>query len=85
MACPPLASRSRSFSRRLFLLDLQKLLPALTAADIERGGAGVRAQAVAPDGTLLDDFRIVILQGYFYIVLFARICGMAGMVEVHIR
>ena len=58
----------RSFSRRLFLLDLQKLLPALTAADIERGGAGVRAQAVAPDGTLLDDFRIVTAPGMVHVL-----------------
>jgi L-2-hydroxyglutarate oxidase LhgO len=27
--------------------------------DVTRGGAGVRAQAVSPDGSLVDDFRIV--------------------------
>jgi len=29
------------------------------AGDLQRGGAGVRAQAVLPDGSLADDFRIV--------------------------
>jgi L-2-hydroxyglutarate oxidase LhgO len=27
------------------------------ASDLERGGAGVRAQAVARDGSLVDDFQ----------------------------
>jgi L-2-hydroxyglutarate oxidase len=34
-------------------------VPAVRAEDVERGGAGVRAQAVSPDGSLVDDFRIV--------------------------
>jgi L-2-hydroxyglutarate oxidase len=63
-----LAEMRRSFSRRLFLLDLQRLLPALTAPDIRRGGAGVRAQAVAPDGALLDDFHIVTAPGMVHVL-----------------
>ena len=38
---------------------LQRLLPALTEDDVVPGGAGLRAQAVSPDGSLVDDFRIV--------------------------
>jgi len=34
------------------------MLPELRVADVRRSGAGVRAQAVDPDGTLVDDFRI---------------------------
>lgn len=49
----------RSFSKRLFLADLQRLMPDLQAGDIARGGAGVRAQAVNAEGQLLDDFHIV--------------------------
>jgi L-2-hydroxyglutarate oxidase len=49
----------RSFSKRAFLKALQRLLPELTLADLEPGGAGVRAQAVEPSGSLVDDFRIV--------------------------
>lgn len=49
----------RSFSKRAFVRALQKLVPELNAADIHPAGAGVRAQALAPDGRLVDDFRIV--------------------------
>ncbi len=49
----------RSFSKRLFLRDLQRLVPALTAQDILPAGSGIRAQAVLPDGKLLDDFSIL--------------------------
>jgi len=50
---------ARSLSTRGFVEALQKLIPDLTTADVTKGGAGVRAQAVTPDGLLLDDFRIV--------------------------
>jgi len=46
----------RSLSRSRFLESLQQLLPALKDEDIERGGSGVRAQAVSADGRLVDDF-----------------------------
>ena len=36
----------------------QRYVPEIGAADVVRGGAGVRAQAVERDGSLLDDFRI---------------------------
>ena len=48
----------RSLSRKRFLESLQQLLPGLTDGDIEPGGSGVRAQAVARDGRLIDDFHI---------------------------
>jgi L-2-hydroxyglutarate oxidase len=48
----------RSFSKRAFLAALQRLLPELTKADLLPGGSGVRAQALQPDGSLVDDFRI---------------------------
>ncbi|MBI3961570.1 MAG: L-2-hydroxyglutarate oxidase [Deinococcus sp.] len=48
----------RSFSRRVFVQTLQRLVPAVQPADVVPGGAGVRAQAVAPDGRLVDDFHI---------------------------
>lgn len=49
----------RSLSKDAFVRALQRLVPALRPEDVERGGAGVRAQAVSPDGSLVDDFRIV--------------------------
>ncbi|MGI5213043.1 L-2-hydroxyglutarate oxidase [Plantactinospora sp. CA-290183] len=50
---------TRSLSRRRFAASLARLVPALTEADIVPAGSGVRAQAVRPDGTLVDDFLIV--------------------------
>jgi L-2-hydroxyglutarate oxidase len=49
----------RSFSRRAFVQALRKLIPELELADVQPAGAGVRAQALAPDGRLVDDFHIV--------------------------
>ena len=49
----------RSWSKPAFVRALQKLMPELTAADIVPAGAGVRAQALTPAGTLVDDFHIV--------------------------
>jgi L-2-hydroxyglutarate oxidase len=49
----------RSLSRGAFVRALQRLVPAVSGADLRPGGAGVRAQAVSPDGSLVDDFRIV--------------------------
>src|SRR5262249_29507903 len=49
----------RSLSRVVFVRALQRLVPDLRPEDVGRGGAGVRAQAVTRDGSLVDDFRIV--------------------------
>jgi L-2-hydroxyglutarate oxidase len=49
----------RSLSRRLFWKSLRRLVPELRFTDLERAGAGVRAQAVEPGGRLVDDFHIV--------------------------
>jgi len=53
-----LSEMYRSLSRRAFWQSLQKLIPGLSFHDIVPAGAGVRAQAVAPDGKLVDDFFI---------------------------
>ena len=49
----------RSFSKAAFVKALQRLVPELQMDDLVRGGAGVRAQAIAPDGSLLDDFSLI--------------------------
>ncbi|MDH6129000.1 L-2-hydroxyglutarate oxidase [Kitasatospora sp. GP82] len=46
----------RSLSKRAFTAAVQRLLPAVAAEDLVPAAAGVRAQAVARDGALLDDF-----------------------------
>jgi L-2-hydroxyglutarate oxidase LhgO len=48
----------RSVSKRAFLHALQRLVPELEERALEPGGTGVRAQAVTPEGALVDDFRI---------------------------
>jgi (S)-2-hydroxyglutarate dehydrogenase len=48
----------RSLSTAAFVASLRRLVPAVTAADVRRGGAGVRAQAIGRDGALIDDFVI---------------------------
>jgi (S)-2-hydroxyglutarate dehydrogenase len=48
----------RSFSKKLFCESLQRLVPEVQEADLEPGGAGVRAQAMLPDGTLVQDFHL---------------------------
>jgi L-2-hydroxyglutarate oxidase len=48
----------RSFSKGAFVKALQRLIPEIQAADLEPGGAGVRAQALESNGLLADDFRI---------------------------
>jgi L-2-hydroxyglutarate oxidase len=49
----------RSFSKRLFCASLQKLVPEVQVSDLEPGGAGVRAQAMLNDGTLVQDFHVM--------------------------
>jgi (S)-2-hydroxyglutarate dehydrogenase len=49
----------RSFSKKLFCAALQKLVPEIQESDLEPGGAGVRAQAMSPDGSLVQDFAFV--------------------------
>jgi L-2-hydroxyglutarate oxidase len=54
-----LTELGRSYSKRLFVRALQRLVPEVRAADLVPGGSGVRAQAVDAAGRLLDDFHIV--------------------------
>jgi L-2-hydroxyglutarate oxidase len=53
-----LAEMWRSLSKRAFVKALQRLVPAIEAQHLEPGPAGVRAQAVTPEGSLVDDFLI---------------------------
>jgi L-2-hydroxyglutarate oxidase len=49
----------RSLSKRAFARALQRLVPDIRPEHLVRAGAGVRAQALAPDGALVDDFLIL--------------------------
>jgi len=58
----------RSLSKSAFVTALRRLVPDLRADDLERGGSGVRAQAVEPSGLLVDDFRIVEAEGMVHVL-----------------
>jgi len=49
----------RSFSRELFCRSLQRLVPEIQPQDLVTGGAGVRAQAISPEGDLVQDFLFI--------------------------
>lgn len=48
----------RDYNKAGFVSSLQRYMPAITASDLLPGPSGVRAQALAPDGRLVDDFLI---------------------------
>jgi L-2-hydroxyglutarate oxidase len=53
-----LGEQYRSLNKGAFVRALQKLIPEISKKDLKAGGAGVRAQALEPNGFLVDDFRI---------------------------
>ncbi|HEV8337689.1 MAG TPA: L-2-hydroxyglutarate oxidase [Candidatus Polarisedimenticolia bacterium] len=58
----------RSLSKSAFTRALQRLVPEIRQEDLAPGGSGVRAQAVDPDGSLVDDFRIVSSPGALHVL-----------------
>jgi L-2-hydroxyglutarate oxidase len=49
----------RSFSKAAFTRSLQQLIPEVRSEDLQVCKAGIRAQAVLPDGKMVDDFLIM--------------------------
>lgn len=54
-----LAELARSCSRELFCRALRRLVPEVRPVDLAPGGAGVRAQAMTPEGALVQDFHVL--------------------------
>jgi L-2-hydroxyglutarate oxidase len=48
----------RSASKRQFVREVARYVPAVSPADVLPAPAGVRAQAIDRDGSLVDDFRL---------------------------
>jgi L-2-hydroxyglutarate oxidase LhgO len=48
----------RDWSKRAFAAEVRRLLPAIRDEQLAWGPSGVRAQALARDGGLLDDFDL---------------------------
>ena len=53
-----LAEMGRASSRRLYVREMRRYVPELSASDTLPGPSGVRAQALGRDGSLLDDFLV---------------------------
>ncbi len=57
----------RSLHKPAFVKALQKLVPEVRAEDLEPAPAGVRAQAMRPDGSLEDDFLFLTREGQVHV------------------
>jgi malate dehydrogenase (quinone)/L-2-hydroxyglutarate oxidase len=62
------AEIARSAAKPLFVRAAQRLVPEITGAALRRADAGVRAQAVKNDGTLVDDFLVVEDQHWVHVL-----------------
>lgn len=58
----------RAASNAAFTRQLQRLLPVIQSSDLMPGGAGVRAQAISPDGRLVDDFLFREASGVLHVL-----------------
>jgi len=57
----------RSLSKGAFVKALQRLVPEIVSSDLVGDGSGVRAQAVRPDGSLVDDFQFVLAEKMLHV------------------
>jgi L-2-hydroxyglutarate oxidase LhgO len=58
---------ARSARKRLFIREVQRYVPALTPDDAVRAPAGIRAQAIDRDGSLVDAFRLSVTDGVVWV------------------
>ncbi|MGA2205787.1 MAG: L-2-hydroxyglutarate oxidase [Terracidiphilus sp.] len=58
----------RSYSKKLFCRSLQRLVPELQMEDLAPGGSGVRAQALSPEGELMQDFHFARAAGALHVL-----------------
>jgi L-2-hydroxyglutarate oxidase len=63
-----IAEMVRSFSKRLFVRAMQRLIPEVRKEDVVPAEAGVRAQALEWNGKLVDDFRILQVPGMIHVL-----------------
>lgn len=63
-----LGEYKRAFSKRLFVKELQKLMPKLKKEDLIVAKSGIRAQAINSEGAMIDDFKIVHKKGSIHVL-----------------
>ena len=63
-----LSEFQRSLRKRDFVRSCQRLVPEVRMEDMTPGGSGVRAQAVGPDGSLVDDFQFLARERFLHVL-----------------
>jgi L-2-hydroxyglutarate oxidase len=58
----------RSLNKSAFVRSLQTLVPEIQESDVVADGSGVRAQALRPDGSLVDDFQFISSQNVVHVL-----------------
>jgi len=69
----------RSFSKKTFVKDLQKLVPAIRPEHLRVSPAGVRAMALKPNGDILDDFQFEVTENEIHILNAPSPAATAGL------
>lgn len=69
----------RDLSSRAYVHSLARYLPGVRADDLAPSASGVRAQAVAPDGTLIDDFVLLTTESAVYLLNAPSPAGTAAL------
>jgi (S)-2-hydroxyglutarate dehydrogenase len=57
----------RDLAKRSFVRSLREYVPEVRASDLVPGPSGVRAQAIARDGSLVDDFVVSVMPGAIHV------------------
>ena len=58
----------RSLIKSEFLRSVQELIPEIGSDDLVKGAAGVRAQALRSDGSLIDDFQLLERENAIFVI-----------------
>lgn len=58
----------RAFSKKLFVKELQRMMPSISESDVVATRSGVRAQAVGVRGQMIDDFKIIKTKGVTHVI-----------------
>lgn len=58
----------RAFSKKLFLKELQRMMPSITEREVMATRSGVRAQAVGLQGEMIDDFKVIKNKGVIHVI-----------------
>ncbi len=69
----------RSFSKRAFVKDLQKLIPSIRTEHLKPSPSGVRAMALKPNGEILDDFQFEVTDREIHVLNAPSPAATAGL------